>query len=250
MRSILISPFLFNMIGIYKITNPKGRVYVGQSINIKERWKNYSKLRDCKNQIKLYRSLVKYSFSEHIFEIVQECSVEELNIIERHWQDFYNVIGPNGLNCKLTGTEDKSGFLSQETRQKQSKSHMLRNRTEEGKLIIQKRIDNTDYNKRTDNTDYKKKVLNTDFEKRTANTDYNKRTLNFDYKKKVNNTNYSEIGKKHMKVVLQFAKDGIFIREWPSIKEAGETLKIQRADISGCCRGINKTSGGFIWKYK
>jgi len=238
------------MIGIYKITNPKGRTYIGQSINIEERWKNYSKLRDCKNQIKLHRSLIKYGFSKHIFEVEEECSVEDLNVRERCWQDFHDVLGSNGLNCKLTATEDRSGCLSQETRQKISESHIRRNETKEGKLSIQKRVENTDYHKRTLNTDYEKKTRNTDYKKRTASTDYSRRTLNFDYKKKVNNTDYSEIGKKHMKVVLQFAKDGIFIREWPSMKEAGETLKIQQTDISGCCRGINKSSGGFVWKYK
>lgn len=43
------------MIGIYKITNPKGKVYIGQSIDINERFKTYSYLK-CKNQTKLYNS--------------------------------------------------------------------------------------------------------------------------------------------------------------------------------------------------
>jgi hypothetical protein len=38
------------MIGIYKIINPKGRVYIGQSIRIATRKEDYSKLRDCKGQ--------------------------------------------------------------------------------------------------------------------------------------------------------------------------------------------------------
>jgi group I intron endonuclease len=228
------------MIGIYKIINPKGRIYIGQSVNIERRKGNYSKLQDCKNQIKLYRSLKKYGFSSHIFEVLEECTIDELNKKERYWQDFYNVL-EEGLNCKLTKTEDKSGLMSKELRDRLSKSHLQRNSTEEGKISIRKRVENTDYIKRTANTDYKKKVLN---------TDYAKRTLNFDYEKKVNNTNYSEIGKKHMKAVQQFTKEGIFIREWSSVKEAGETLKIQRGDISGCCRGVNKSSGGFIWKYR
>ena len=31
------------MIGIYKITNPSGKIYIGQSINIENRKKIYSK---------------------------------------------------------------------------------------------------------------------------------------------------------------------------------------------------------------
>jgi hypothetical protein len=57
----------------------------------------------------------KYGFSTHVFEILEECEVEELNVRERYYQDFYNVLGPMGLNCKIQGTNDKSGYLSEET---------------------------------------------------------------------------------------------------------------------------------------
>lgn len=33
------------MIGIYKITSPSGKVYIGQSVNIKERFKSHLKNR-------------------------------------------------------------------------------------------------------------------------------------------------------------------------------------------------------------
>ena len=46
------------MIGIYKITNPSNKVYIGQSTNIKERFRKYSKLSN-KRQIKLYNSFQK-----------------------------------------------------------------------------------------------------------------------------------------------------------------------------------------------
>jgi hypothetical protein len=38
------------MIGIYKIINPKGKTYIGQSINIEKRWNGYKKLH-CKGQM-------------------------------------------------------------------------------------------------------------------------------------------------------------------------------------------------------
>jgi group I intron endonuclease len=110
------------MIGIYKITNPKGRIYIGQSINLEKRKENYSSLRDCKGQPRIYASLVKYGFSEHIFEVVEQCEVGELNIRERHWQDFYNVLGKVGLNCRLTKTEDRSGYCSPEVGRKVSQA--------------------------------------------------------------------------------------------------------------------------------
>lgn len=47
--------------------------------------------------------------------------------------------------------------------------------------------------------------------------------------------------------ILQYDLDGNFIKEWPSIKEA---KKIYKGDIGPCCRGKQKTSAGYSWKYK
>ena len=48
------------MIGIYKITSPSNKIYIGQSINIERRFNSYKNLSHCKQQIKLYNSLQKY----------------------------------------------------------------------------------------------------------------------------------------------------------------------------------------------
>lgn len=108
------------MIGIYKITSPSGKVYIGQSININKRINSYKKLK-CKKQPKLYNSLLKYGWEQHIFEVIEECLIEELNIRERYWQDFYDVLDKKkGLNCVLTKANDRSGRVSEETRLKRS----------------------------------------------------------------------------------------------------------------------------------
>lgn len=52
------------------------------------------------------------------------------------------------------------------------------------------------------------------------------------------------------RAILQFDLQENFIREWDSIKEAGETLGIPRSNIVLCCQGKRKTAGGFIFKYK
>lgn len=110
------------MIGIYKITSPSGKIYVGQSTNIERRFEDYKTIINSKQQRRLYHSLNKYGYDKHLFEVLEECSEENLNIRERHYQDLYDCIGKNGLNCRLTTTSDKSGFLSKETRDKMSKS--------------------------------------------------------------------------------------------------------------------------------
>ena len=89
--------------GIYKITSPSGRVYVGQSKDIESRWVSYRK-GNCHQQRILFNSIIKYGWINHIFEIIEECEVDELNCRERYWQDFYEVEKRGrGLNCILTG---------------------------------------------------------------------------------------------------------------------------------------------------
>lgn len=107
------------MIGIYKITSPSGKVYIGQSVNIDRRIKEY-KLLKCKKQTKLYNSFLKYGFENHNIEVVCICSIDDLNEKERFFQDKYNCL-KRGLNCYLTTTKDKSGVLSEETKLKISK---------------------------------------------------------------------------------------------------------------------------------
>lgn len=105
------------MIGIYKITSPTNKIYIGQSIDIDKRFNDY-RLLHCKNQTKLYNSIKKYGQENHIFEIITTCEIEQLNELERYYQDCYNVISRNGLNCILTKSSDRSGQISDETRQK------------------------------------------------------------------------------------------------------------------------------------
>jgi group I intron endonuclease len=115
------------MIGIYKVTNPKGAIYIGQSSDILFRFKEYEKL-NCERQTKLYRSLKKYGFENHKFEIITECDIEQLNNLERYYQDLYNVLDRDfGLNLKLTNSDDRCVVLSEETKKKISEK--LKNRT-------------------------------------------------------------------------------------------------------------------------
>ena len=52
------------------------------------------------------------------------------------------------------------------------------------------------------------------------------------------------------KPVLQFTKEGEFIKEFNSQIEAEIETSINNSNISACCRGIYKHAGGFIWKHK
>ena len=102
------------MIGIYKITSPTGKIYIGQSTNIENRKYYYSSVK-CDKQHKLYNSLQKHGWEQHIFEIIEECSLDQLNEREIYWGLYYDVLGENGLNLRLG---DANGLCSEETKKK------------------------------------------------------------------------------------------------------------------------------------
>lgn len=107
--------------GIYKITSPSNRVYIGQSKDIYERWKKYKFVKN-KGQHKIFNSIRKYGYENHIFEIIEECEFDELNCRERYWQDFYDVLN-GGLNLMLQECGEQKQVHSQETKDKMSKSN-------------------------------------------------------------------------------------------------------------------------------
>ena len=83
-------------IGIYKITNlENGRVYIGQTRQaFKERWRTHVK-RGVKAEIgtanKLYAAMWEDGVENFTFEVLSECSVEELNSKEKEYIAFYHA---------------------------------------------------------------------------------------------------------------------------------------------------------------
>lgn len=105
--------------GIYKITSPSGKIYIGQSNNIfRRKWEYASK--KCCDQPKLYNSIIKYGWENHNFEIIYECNENELNYYERYYINYYSSFNSkHELNLTEGGDHYK---LSKETKQKISKS--------------------------------------------------------------------------------------------------------------------------------
>ena len=123
-------------IGIYKITSPSGRIYIGQSMNLERRINEYKKLNNCKGQSKLYLSLIKYGAENHIYEIIELCDLKIINERERFWQEYFECV-TKGLNCILVKTSEKKMIVSDEVRKKMSESGKGKKQSKEH---IQKRV--------------------------------------------------------------------------------------------------------------
>jgi group I intron endonuclease len=208
------------IIGIYKITNPKGKIYIGQTVNWKERQKSY-KCYHVKGQTKLYNSLLKYGWENHKKEIIEECLLNELNEKERYWQEYFNVL-ENGLNCRLTKTNDKSGYMSVDSCVKKSQSLKAYWKNNPRKISEEHMLKMIEGRKGlTRNIETKKKMR----DKKIGTSYRNKTTIQYDL-------NMNQIA------------------EYPSAKEAGDFLGKCGKSIANCASGRQKTAYGFIWKYK
>lgn len=160
-----MKPKLENIICIYKITNPNGLIYIGQSLNYKARIRCY-RFSDG-STTKINRSFEEYAYEDHKFEIIERCEISKLDERERFWQDFYKSL-IHGLNTNI-------------------------------KIIKKPRIG------------------------RNPN-----------------------IGNR----VIQLDKKENIIREWISLSDACNELKINKPNAYECINGFRRSAGGFVWKYK
>lgn len=58
------------------------------------------------------------------------------------------------------------------------------------------------------------------------------------------NTRYSQA-----KRVIQYDKQGNFIRKWDCILDIKRELNIDNSQIGACCNGKRKSAGGYVWRY-
>jgi group I intron endonuclease len=245
------------IIVIYKIVSPSNKIYIGQTRNLKNRISKYINAK-CHLQRHLYFSLLKYGWDNHQLEILEnlepECSQDLLNEREIFWYNHYFNLGYEMMNIKQPGL---NGKLSSETKilisnsLKGEKNPMFnKTHSKEAKEKISRArkkytgVNHPLYGKaRSDKT---KLLL------REANLG---KVVAENIKNKISNTlkgikRSEEFKKKHCKPIIQKTLNGVFIREWDSIKEASKTLNISNGNISNCCSGRIKTFKGYVWAYK
>jgi group I intron endonuclease len=210
------------MIGIYKITNPKGKIYIGQSMNINKRKYAYKSADKRVIGPKISNSLNKYGWENHKFEIIEECNIDQLYEKEVYWKEVI-------LN-------EKQGDLTQV---------LFCNMHDVGSFgpLSQHIIDKLKGQKRTIET--KLKMRNAKIGKPS----------NFQGKKHTDETKKIQSNKKlgkpsnnPKKVIIQYDLEGEFIKKWDSItsiKKSG----LSKYGIHLCCQGKQKSSQGSIWKW-
>lgn len=112
------------MIGIYKITAPDGKIYIGQSVDIEKRFRAHRNKSVIGKGQRLLNSFLSQGVENHLFEIITLCDKQELNKLERLYQMKYDVLSDNGLNDSYVGCEGQKMVYSE--RIKKTKSEFMK----------------------------------------------------------------------------------------------------------------------------
>lgn len=119
----MIQKIEMNKAGIYMITSPSGKSYIGRSLNLKERLNKYKNLL-CSEQYGIYHAILKYGWDNMTITILYSedrtnSTNNLLNKLEKEFIDKYNTLTPNGYNLKSGGNQP---ILSETTKQRMSKA--------------------------------------------------------------------------------------------------------------------------------
>lgn len=261
---------------IYKITNPKGATYIGQTSNLERRLYMYNYCL-CKSQHLIYNSIKKYTWKEHNFEILEMIeNKEELDKAEIHWISYFKsnlnrYRDSNGLNLTDGGKGNRGGTaLSEEGRRKISEAASANFLRTIGKYDFRKKV--YLYNKEGEliqlfqsQTDCSKflKCASTNISHAINSKSYIfKQYIVSDIeitKDKIELfiKNHSErikrrninLKKSCSRKIVQLTIEGIEIKVYEKASDASNILNIDLSSIIKCCRGKIKQYKGFKWKY-
>jgi group I intron endonuclease len=218
---------------IYLITSPSGRQYVGQTINVKRRILSYKfKAKNYKGTVIILRSIKKYGWENHVFEIIEEVSNDRLDERERHWiEEFKTYIHKypkeRGLNLKEGGSGEGSIGVKW--------MHDIERRKKHSQKISG--ANNVFYGKR--HSEETKATIGSKAKKR-----------NLENGNKVPKWGYEKGLDAIRKQVLAYDLCGNFIKEYKSATDAGTELGIVVSCVVKVCKGKQTKAKGHIFRYK
>ena len=246
------------MCGVYKITNTiNGKVYIGQSINIKTRWKEHinSLRRGDSNCTLLQRAWNKYQEQDFSFEILELCAEKELDDVEIKYITIYDAVN-NGYNIEPGGNKNK--HLAEDTKKKIGDANRGRKMSEETvKKMSEARIGykNPMYGK-THSDEARQKISDARKGKpghpiseetkeliRIANIG---RITSDETRKKISEaTTGRPAWNKNPRPVYCIELNRVF----DTASDAGKEFGIRNGNIINCCEHTRKTCGGYHWMY-
>lgn len=246
------------MVGIYKITNNiNGKSYVGQSINIKDRWKQHIYKAYNEKEIgynsAIHQAFRKYGEENFSFDVIELCKKEELDEKEIYWIKKLNTLSPLGYNILPGGQKYRSlkkpSVCSKCGKEisKDNKSGLCRSCVQTKALISKEEL----YEKLLENNGNFTKVASfygiTDNAIRKKCKNLNLPFHSSDYKQKKE----KKVCHKQEKQVIQIDKNTKeVICIYKSIADAARAVGASKGShITEVCQGKLKSAYGFYWQY-
>lgn len=249
---------------IYKTTNLiNNKIYIGQHKKpyFDEKYKGSGKA--------VKGAFKKYGRENFNVVVLEWCySLEDLNTAEETYVEYYKKLykdqcyniaaGGDGCSCKYMSDEERkirSSKISAAVKGKKRPWLIGKRRSEETKRKLSDAMKG-----KVASEDTKRKMSESRKGEKNPNygkqhSEETKRKISESHKGKTpwnKGVKSSEESKRKLsefrkKSVSQYDLDGNFIRSFNSINEAETETGIY--NISKCCKGRQKTSGGYIWKY-
>lgn len=250
---------------VYKRTCPNGKVYIGiTSRTLEERMSN-----GYQNNVAFARDIVKFGKENIISEVLEEYPDYDTAILREHYyiQQYkdicYNKVGNARRSCTVSGTVPSTEQRAQNTAstvcRAHYKEHIIPLTTKpKGRHTCPISVYDLEGNYITTYADAKiasvaTKVNNGDIiscckgEKADGKARFQCRGLIFRYA--VDKLDEYPDVPGACKKVEQYTLNGEYIRTFDSLKEAFLATGAQIGAIGHVCKGLAKSSGGFIWKY-
>lgn len=228
--------------GIYKITCvPTQKIYIGQSQNICKRWYQHTYTLNTNQHRNSYlqRAWNKYGQDNFKFEVIDECDISALDDKEKYYiQKFNSMDKDHGFNLDSGGQHPK---LSNETVKKLKRIS--------GKPVIQFDIYGNEVAKYQTIDEASKKcsikkssiIECCKFKRKLAGE--------FQWRFDCKNIDCMMLTDSNKRNVLQFNKNGTFLKQYTSTAEASNVTGVAQAGIIYTCEHKQNHAGGFIWRY-
>jgi len=210
---------------IYLVKNKQEKVvYIGQQIGTKS-------INEYKGSgLLLNRAYIKYGEDYFEREIIEYCSVDELNTKEKLYIKQYNTKFPHGYNLTNGGDGNKGYQYNNNQKQNISNAKMGQKYPKEhGEKIRQSKLGKK-RNQETINKIIQTKALKQNIQPYLI--------LKGQYKSN------------SQKLIIQYDIHDNQLNEYQSAQDAGRCLGKSGNSIADCAAGKQKTAYGFKWKYK
>ncbi len=262
--------------GIYKITSPSLKVYIGQSFDLELRFRLYGKMR-CMGQRALYSSLKKYGYASHRIEVIHYLPLDidqsTIDNYERLYIQLFKECGVKLLNLKDGGSKGKhceatklliSKKITGRTLSEAHRKKMSENFTGAGHPFFGKKA--TESHKQNISKALRGKTKTVEHRKAVSEGLTGKclgvpkpaghgekvsralkgRTFTKEWLEKIGK---ASVGR-NTKPIVQCSLNGDIVKEWLSITATCAALGFNSPGIVNCAKGRHKTYKGFTWRYK